>query len=148
MITVAITEDRKIIESILSDPELFKLYSGGIIELKDLVIDHSFQYLLIKNGKDVLGCFQIKRMTNTILEVHAFILPKYWGNPLVKVGVDSAHLWIKKQGYLKTFTQVPSNCTHVLKFLQKINYHCCGMIEKGIIHNHLLATLFFYEFEV
>lgn len=148
MITIAITEDYKIIKDIITDPVLYQLTYGQSTELKNYKVKTDFTYLLIKDEEELIGCFQVKSFTNTVLEIHSFILPKFWGTDTVQQAVYAGHAWVKDEGYLKTHTRVPATCVHVLKYLQKSGYKCCGMIEKGIIHNGILVTLFFYEFEV
>lgn len=148
MVTLTETKDYEIVKKIISDPQLWQLTYGQMGEFHDFKVREDFRYLLIENEGNVLGCFQVRPFTNTVMEIHSFILPGYWGTEFVQKAVDEGHDWVKAEGYLKTWTKVPATCIHVLKYLQKSHYKCSGMIEEGIIHNHHLVTLFFYEFEV
>ncbi len=148
MIELKETQEVDVIKSIMTNPILFRLTNGKSANINDFQLDETFQYLVCKKEEEIVGLLQVKALTKVVLEVHIFLLPKYWGKKVSYEVADAGHKWVKEQGYLKTFNRVPANCIHVLKFLQEINYKVCGMIEKGIIHNNCLVTLFLYEFEV
>jgi hypothetical protein len=148
MITLTETKDYKVVQKIIADPMLWQLTYGQVGALSNFVVDETFRYLLLEKEGAILGCFQVKPFTNTVMEIHSFILPGYWGTDTVPESVALGHEWVKSEGYRKTWTKVPATCIHVLKYLQKNHYVCSGMIEEGIVHNHHLVTLFFYEFEV
>ena len=151
MIVLELTKDIELIKSILTNPVLWRLTMGQSDDesIENFEPDMTYQYLTINDQYfDPIGLFMVKELTKTVLEVHIFILPKYWGTDVSIKAAKTGHMWAKKEGYLKTFTRVPANCTHVLKYLEQINYHCCGQITKGIVHNKLLASLFLYDYEV
>lgn len=110
-------------------------------------IDTSYQYILIED-KELIGCFQVRPVTKCVLEGHVYILPEYWGTEKPQQAVLEMHEWIKKQGYTKIFTKVPANHVRSLKLAHKLKYKACGAIEKGIVFNNQLVTLYLFEFEV
>jgi len=148
MIKITESTDYKLIRSIIVDPKLFPVVSGTSDNRHGFMVDKSYRYLLATQDSVPVGLVQIKEMTKTLLDVHIFTIPAYWGTKIPEEIVTEGHKWIKEQGYLKTFTKVPGVCTHVLGFLERVGYKCCGMIEKGIVWNQTLCSLFFYEFEV
>ena len=144
-----LSEDLDLIKSIITNPLLFRLTAGKSENSQGFKVDKSWKYLIFRlDDNTPVACVQIKELTKIVLEVHIFVLPKFWGNQISLEVVTAGHEWIKSQGYRKTFTRVPANCVHILKFLNQINYKVCGMIENGIVHNNFLVTLFFYEHEL
>ena len=140
------TFDNEVIKNIMLEPEIAKLVFTDE-EIKNFIVDHSWQYLLIKNHNKITGMYQVKGLTKTVLEMHPFVVMENKGeNHQEKL--DALHSWAKKRKYLKIFTTIPSNAIHALKAAQKHGYTSCGMIEKGIVYHGLLATLFFFEFDL
>lgn len=150
MLTLNESTDYESIKSIITNPILWRLTEGQdkTNRVNEFTVDKDWVYFLLQDGEELVGCFQTKKINNQILEVHIFILPKYWGKGQAQEAVDLGHKWAKENGYLKTFTKVPANCIHVIKFLQQIDYKVCGMIEKGAMYNGYLVSLFLYNFEV
>lgn len=148
MITCQLTKDYETIHSIITNPLLFKLTYGQVQDVSTFCVDRAWQYILIKNDDVILGCVQCQEFNAIILEVHIFLLPEFHGTGIVKELSESAHGFIRELGYRQVFTKIPSVCTHVLKCVQNLNYKCCGMIEKGVVYNNILCTLFLYNFEV
>ena len=147
MITLHESTDYIKLTEIITNPKLFKV-TYGQDKNPNWEIDKTFRYFLIKQDEDTLGCFQIKEMTKFVLEVHIFLLPQYWGTEIsleaAKVGND----WIRDQRYTKAFTRVPANAIHVIHFISKLGYRACGMLDKAIIYNNTLVSIFFFELEV
>jgi hypothetical protein len=145
---IELATDMELVRSIITTPKLYEAVSGKEIPVAEFKVDLEYQYLIFKQDDKVLGCLQIKPLTKLVLDVHIFILPENWGTGIVKEIAHEGHKYIKELGYTKTFTRVPSNCMHVLHCLQKIGYTSCGMIEKGIVFNKTLVTLFLFEREL
>lgn len=148
MLTLIDTKDGDVLSKILSDKQLFKLTNGRDKGSDESLIEDNFNYKIIKSDDDVVGCFRYRSISNTTLEGHISILPKYWNTGVPQESVKQGMLWAKENKYLKLFAPVPSSCIHMLQFLQNLGFTCCGMIKDGVIYNNQLATLFFYEIEV
>lgn len=148
MITLNNTKDIECITKILSDKQLFKLTNGRDRSSDESLIEENFNYKIIKNDEDIVGCFRYRSLSNTTLEGHISILPKYWNTGIPQESVKQGMLWAKENKYLKLFAPVPSVCIHMLQFLHNLGFTCCGMIKNGVVYNNQLATLFFYEIEV
>lgn len=139
----------KDISDIITNPVLWKLtYGQDEPDAVNMKIIPAGDYLLIRDQyNDRVGCFMIKELTKTILEVHVFILPEFWGQRSLEAA-KIGHRWAKEQGYLKTFTKCPGNCFHVLRYLERAGYKACGLIEKGIVYNKTLVPLLLFNFDL
>lgn len=148
MITCEETKDFKIIESILKHPVLFSIINGIDADINKFKVDPLWSYLLLKKDKEVIGCFRFRLFTRITIEAHVAILPEHHGSVTVDEVSRVAIQWAKEQGYKKIFCPVPVNCPHVIKFITRLGYKACGMIDKGIIHNGHLVSLLFFDLEV
>jgi RimJ/RimL family protein N-acetyltransferase len=147
MITLQESTNYDLLTKIITEPKLFKV-TYGQDKNPNWEIDKTFRYFVINQEDEILGCFQIKEMTKFVLEVHIFLLSRYWGTAISLEAAKIGNDWIREQRYTKAFTRVPANAIHVIKFVSALGYKACGMLDKAIIYNNVLVSIFFFELEV
>jgi hypothetical protein len=146
---VEVTINEELIKEIITHPRLFNKTQGKGHKPEEFKINPQVTYLVLRDGETNLGIIETLELTNCVLEVHIHILPITERAKMVKEqGAPALHEYIRNAGYKKLFTRIPATCGHVLKLVQELHYICCGSIDKGIIFNGLLQSVFFYEFEV
>lgn len=146
---LSLSQDYKAIKEILTDPILFGLTNGGVTTRDKFEVDTSYLYLLAKDDLgNIVGCVQMHEFNKTTMEIHLFVLPLYWKKGYVKSIAKLGHKWLKAQGYIKAFVRVPATCLHIQQCVVTNGYKSCGQIDKGIIFNGTLQTLFLYDIEL
>lgn len=134
------------LEEIIKNPELWNQTYGQDSNLKvdTFKIDPAFEYLLVEDNEKPAALFTIKAITNILVEAHIRLLPEYR-----KDSIEIVNLFLKfireNRGFKRLITHVPANCINVIKFLEKMNCKFCGGVQKAIIYNNELVSLFFFE---
>lgn len=147
---INLTQNKKIIKQVLTEPTLWKVMYGQGNELSCFKPDMSFRYLLVeKDNKEIIGLFQIRELTKMLLECHSFILPKYWGTATSKEAIIEGFNWVRSNTtYLKCFTDIPDDCKEVIKASEYLGWKKIGTIENGVIYNNKIQQLHLYEFSL
>lgn len=148
-VTVRPTGNLELIRGIITEPKLFALSYGQSVDSKNFEVEHNgFHYLHIKNGIKTVGCMQVRTLTRILLEAHIYILPEYWGTGISDRASEVGFEWAKSQGYYQVFTDVPKECTHVIRLLKRVGWVQCGHIKDGIIFNNKLQDLKFFCYDL
>jgi len=153
MISVSKVQDlsNPVLLKIICTPELFELTNGqdGMVNVGNYELDQTYDYLLVENEEGPVGLFSIRKITNLVLEGHIRILPKFWGTESSLDAAKAGILYVEKHTpFRKIITTVPGNCTHVLKFIDKLGFKPYGCLERGIIYNNAVVPLVYFEYEV
>lgn len=149
MLSVSLTKDYKVIQSILYNSRLFQACNGhsNIPEAKPVAT--SSEWLLISDNDTIIGCFELKKFTAMIVEGHIQILPDFWGTNTATKSMDKAISYLKEHtSYSKIITYVPFNCESVHKLLAKSKFKPCGQIENGCIYNNKYNNLILYKYNL
>jgi hypothetical protein len=149
LITIEKSKNYKLIRDILTDPVIFKVCGLGD-DIKKFKVDKSYNYLIVKQDKVVIGCYRLLALTSTTLKCHIQILPKYWGIPgLSDQCCVVAQNWIRENTkFNKCFTDVPVDCVHVHEMCKRINWKPCGLIREGCFYNGKLTDLILYDYSL
>lgn len=133
-------DNPRVIKRILTIPALWEVITEDnslpAEEYEPLIHDQVI-YLLIKQGKKVLGLFVVHAMTGTVVIGHANILPAYWGNREMNKAIGEAAIqWVwDNTDFRKIITTVPVIYKHVLAYTQRI-----GMKREGIMRDSYLKN--------
>lgn len=141
--TLSVRESRDVemIRSIIYNPivartalppeEQLRLKTRGV---DDMPLHHNNFYLLVYSDDDLAGCIRWCPFTNTTIEFHSYILPKYWGKGVPESLVKVAFQYFKDTTpFKKIITFVPSSCKHVQNALKR-----CEFTEEGKLENSIL----------
>lgn len=134
------------LEEVVKHPELWEQTNGQNPNLqKDTFkVDSSFEYLLVEKNNKLVALFSIKRITYILVEAHIRLLPDYRKDAIEVVNLFLRYIRECTE-FKRLMTQVPANCINVIKFLEKMNCKFCGGVQKAIIYNNELVSLFFFE---
>lgn len=146
MITIHPTKDYELVREILTHPALFKLTYGQGIKIEDYKVDETLDYVVAFWDHEPVGLWTLKPVTNLVIDGHIGMVPKYWGTEVVQKAMDAGYQYLRNNTeYTKIMTSVPSNCLHVLKFMEEYKYKACGIIKEGVIYNQQLVDLLLFE---
>lgn len=152
MLSIKLTEEDSILNKALADPKIYQMVNGTpytkpfdktyLEELRE----KGFKFLVIYHAEEVIGVFSFREVTKLLIEAHIHILAEYHTKGFGKQAVEAGILWFKENTSLKQLvTYVPSNCFHVLKFMQSNNFIACGSIKDGVVYNNTLVSLFIFQ---
>ncbi len=140
------TTNNKIIKSIITHKELYKRTYGQNTNRTNYNVESDWKYYLIQDFSNIIGVIQVRDVSKVTVEVHPFILPKYWNKNISTNAIKSVHNYFKQLGYLNVLSSAPSNCIYALKFADKMGYKVCGMIKDGVVYNNYLVSLILYNY--
>lgn len=149
---IELTTNKEIIDSILNTPEIYQMINGiaytkPINKLyREELQEKGFKFLSVYLNNVLIGLFSFREVTNLCTEAHIHILPEYhkkgYGKEAVKQGLG----WFNENTSTKQIiTYVPSNCIHVLKFMNDNQFVACGLIPKSIIYKTELVDLYLFQ---
>lgn len=149
MINIIYTENYPLIDSLLTNPLLYRATTGKKSTPRSDSRNHHFKHLLITDDSEILGCFQYKEFTNRVVEVHINLLPKYWGKGISEEICSKGIEWFRiHTNYKKIMTDVPKCCNNVVGLMSKINFRICGLIVDGCIFNNKDEDLLLFEGDI
>ncbi len=132
---IELTQDRELVKSILTDPDLYKLISDDFSPLaKDFepIWDDSRIHLLVKKEDKVIGVTIGHFISGCCMVGHFNILPKYWGDN--KDANRACIDWVfENTNAIKCIAFIPEYCKEVLKSALSM-----GCYEEGYIANSIL----------
>lgn len=143
------TTDFELIGNILRDEKLFAVTTGSWsnVERLNVKVDPLFNYLLITQDNEILGCFQVRPLSIVTVDCHINILSQYWGTGCGIKATHSVFKWlINNTQYNKVFTDVPAKCVQVIKLMDKLNAKPCGLIREGCVYDKQLTDLILYSY--
>lgn len=139
------------IQNILNNPLIYQLVNGTS-QLQPIIGTYAeeltykgFQFLPIHNKDELIGVFSYREVTDILIEAHIHILPEYHNKGLGKEAVEFGCKEFKAMGYNTIITFVPSNCSHVLKFMKDNNFEACGSIPEAIIYKNELVSSYIFK---
>lgn len=141
-------KDNRIIKSIITHKKLFEYTYGQNVDINSFTVDNSWNYSIVCNFNNIVGLIQHRPMTKMTVEVHPYVLPKYWHTDMSTLLIESVHKYVAKQGFKNVFSTAPANCTRALKFAKKVGYIPCGMIKDGVVYNNYLVSLILYNYTI
>lgn len=150
MITCELTQDHKIIKEIATNPVLFHKTYGEKTHLHPTTwqVDTGKEYLLVKHNNKIMGMFPFRMVSEILMEVHIYILPKYSQRKLLWKAIKTAIQWAIETRKIKKFLGwTPDNCFHMIKFLTKVGATPCGHVFNAIYYNGEQTGILFYEIE-
>lgn len=151
-IVIELTQDFKTINSVLDNPEVYQMVNGTS-DIKPInksyreeLTDKGFKFLSISVNDSLIGLFSFREITSASLECHIHVVPEAHKKGYGKQAVIAGLKWFSCNKLHKKFvTYVPSNCFHVLKFMQDNNFKACGVIPEAIIYNNQLVDLLIFQ---
>lgn len=142
------SENYELIHTILTTPELYHTV-GNSRPVEEFLVDRSFDYLLICEEKQILGCFQIREFNKNIVECHINILPKYWGKGVAETASKLGFKWLEDNTtYFKALTDVPVDCEIVHRLSLKLGWNPCGMMKQAVIYDGHVTDLILYDYNI
>lgn len=144
-----ISKDYNLIHSIITNPKLWELEYGQGHDINEFEVDTTFDYLVIVDNNQILGCFQTRALTKVLLEAHIYLLPEYWGKDYSKQALKTLFSYVKKYtSFYQVFTDVPEVCVHVIKLMHEMGCTQAARIESGVIYNNKLMALLLFTYNV
>lgn len=146
------TSNEYYIETLLNDPDLYKLCFGVPLR-KDgknrAEMERGFQYVYAKHGNTVVGLINYRQLGHNAIEAHLKVLTK---RDRAKVGMQIIQQFypiVKKTEIIKNVvTSAPANCRHANIFALKAGFKPCGMIPNSVTYRGVLTHLNMYYMEI
>lgn len=137
------------IKKIITHPELWEQTNGqdSSTKIETFQVDAYFDYLLVENDKQAIALFSIKAITRILLEAHIRVLPEYRKDAIEIVNLGLRYIK-ESTDFKKLMTFVPANAINVIKFCEKVGWKFSGGIQKAIIYNNELVSLFLFEHDL
>lgn len=130
------THDMELVDRIMKDPAIWPhIHEDGVGEDYRPVDHESLYWMLVKNGKEVLGLFFLHPRGQSCIEMHTCLLPVSWG----KIAAEAAKIllaWVfTDAGYLKLVTSVPSYNRLALRYALASGMTKEGNNRSSYMHN-------------
>lgn len=151
-ISIELTNDVTIINKILDNPLIYQMANGTSedkpqdISYREELTNLGFKFLKIEYNHEVIGLFCIRPISKICMEVHTNILPEFHAKGLGKRAQQEGEQWVRDHtSYKSMMTYVPSNCFHMLKYMQQNGWIAQGILKEAIIYNKELSNLYIFQ---
>lgn len=138
----------RLVESVLTEPALWEAVSEddtGAPEDYRIDLDGMYAIALQRGEENELIGFMLGRhYTDTVVETHIAISPKYWGNDEnVELGKKACMLLLEASGADKLVAAIPFPDKQVLRFAQRLGFQREGVNKKSFRRNGELLDQYY-----
>lgn len=152
MIKLAFYPTVDLIEAIGNEPQLYKLHLG--LDYTPETRWHakpgtSYWLFIDEDNGRIVGMLSSTALTDKMLDVHIYILPKYWGTDISNECADTVINYLREESnYNILLTACPAQCTHAQKFIERVGFKKNAILKNAMTYADKVQDMYQYAFNL